>query len=138
MIVGDKVGYGPANEAYCLLMAYVREEGKIGYKYNKEELSGPRWVGFSIMKSMEKNWVTLSWSHDKRFDEMQKFFEERGIEAKHRHMDGSMRGFLTAVGKEYNEPLAFHGGHYVGNLESLKRYFFWTDKNEDSDHPGHA
>lgn len=38
MKVGEKLGYPAANEAYCLLTAYLREEGKIGAKYNKEEL----------------------------------------------------------------------------------------------------
>ena len=39
MLVGDKLGYPAANEAYCLLTAYIREEGKIGAKYNKEDLT---------------------------------------------------------------------------------------------------
>ena len=39
MLVGDKVTYDAVNEAYCLLTAYIREEGKIGAKYNAEELS---------------------------------------------------------------------------------------------------
>ena len=30
MLVGDKLSYGSANEAYCLLTAYLREDGKIG------------------------------------------------------------------------------------------------------------
>lgn len=38
MLVGDKLEYGAANEAYCLLAAYIREEGKLGANYNKEEL----------------------------------------------------------------------------------------------------
>ena len=38
MLVGDKVSYQSANEAYCLLTAYIREEGKIGAKYNKDDL----------------------------------------------------------------------------------------------------
>jgi len=38
MKVGEKLGYPAANEAYCLLTAYLREEGKIGAKYNKEEI----------------------------------------------------------------------------------------------------
>lgn len=38
MLVGDKLSYPAANEAYCLLTAYIREEGKIGAKYNKEDL----------------------------------------------------------------------------------------------------
>ena len=38
MLIGDKLEYGPANEAYCLLTAYIREDGTIGAKYNKEEL----------------------------------------------------------------------------------------------------
>lgn len=38
MKVGEKLGYPAANEAYCLLTAYLREEGKIGAKYNKEDL----------------------------------------------------------------------------------------------------
>ena len=37
MLVGDRVTYDAVNEAYCLLMAYIREE-KIGAKYNKAEL----------------------------------------------------------------------------------------------------
>ena len=39
MKVGDKLGYPAANEAYCLLTAYLREEGKLGAKYNKEDLA---------------------------------------------------------------------------------------------------
>lgn len=38
MLVGDNLSYPAANEAYCLLSAYVREEGKLGTKYNKDEL----------------------------------------------------------------------------------------------------
>lgn len=38
MLVGDKVEYGPVNEAYCLISAYIREDGTLGANYNKEEL----------------------------------------------------------------------------------------------------
>ena len=38
MLVGDKVSYDAVKEAYCLLASYIREEGKIGAKYNKEHL----------------------------------------------------------------------------------------------------
>lgn len=38
MIVGNNVSYDSVNEAYCLLMSYVREDGKVGAKYNKDEL----------------------------------------------------------------------------------------------------
>ena len=38
MLVGEHLEYGPATEAYCLLMAYIREDGKLGSKYNKEEI----------------------------------------------------------------------------------------------------
>ena len=38
MLVGENLSYPACNEAYCLLTAYLREEGKIGAKYNKEEL----------------------------------------------------------------------------------------------------
>lgn len=38
MLVGDKLSYPAANEAYCLLTAYLREDGKIGSKYEKEPL----------------------------------------------------------------------------------------------------
>lgn len=38
MIVGDKVSYPAANEAYCLLTAYLREDGKLGAKYSKDDL----------------------------------------------------------------------------------------------------
>jgi len=37
MLVGDKLKYPAANEAYCLITAYLREE-KIGARYNKEDL----------------------------------------------------------------------------------------------------
>lgn len=40
MIVGDKVSYDAVNEAYCLLTSYIREEGKIGNKYNADHLKG--------------------------------------------------------------------------------------------------
>ena len=39
MVVDEKVSYPAVNEAYCLLTAYLREDGKLGAKYNKEELA---------------------------------------------------------------------------------------------------
>jgi hypothetical protein len=39
MVVEEKVSYPACNEAYCLLTAYLREEGKVGAKYSKEELT---------------------------------------------------------------------------------------------------
>jgi len=39
MVVNDKVSYACVNETYCLLTAYLREDGKLGAKYNKEELA---------------------------------------------------------------------------------------------------
>lgn len=38
MLVGDKVSYNAVSEAYCLLSSYIREEGKVGAKYNIEHL----------------------------------------------------------------------------------------------------
>lgn len=38
MLVGDKLSYAAANESYCLLMAYIREE-KIAATYDKESLT---------------------------------------------------------------------------------------------------
>jgi hypothetical protein len=38
MLVGDKVTHDAVNEAYCLISAYIREEGTVSAKYNKEEL----------------------------------------------------------------------------------------------------
>lgn len=38
MLVGDKVSHAAVSEAYCLLTSYIREEGKIGAKYDPEHL----------------------------------------------------------------------------------------------------
>lgn len=38
MLVEDKVSHAAVSEAYCLLSAYIREEGKIGATYNVEHL----------------------------------------------------------------------------------------------------
>lgn len=38
MLVGDKVSHAAVSEAYCLLTSYIREEGKIGAKYDTEHL----------------------------------------------------------------------------------------------------
>ena len=38
MLVGDKVSHAAVTEAYCLLSSYIREEGKIGAKYNEEHI----------------------------------------------------------------------------------------------------
>ena len=38
MLVGDKVSHAAVSEAYCLLSSYIREEGKIGAKYNEEHI----------------------------------------------------------------------------------------------------
>ena len=53
MLVGNNVSYSAVTEAYCLLSSYIREEGKIGAKYNKEELK--EFVHFvaSILKHPE-------------------------------------------------------------------------------------
>lgn len=37
MLVGDKISYAAASEAYCLLTAYIREE-KIAATYKTEDL----------------------------------------------------------------------------------------------------
>ena len=37
MIV-ENLSHNAANEAYTLLSAYIREDGKVGAKYNKEHL----------------------------------------------------------------------------------------------------
>ena len=38
MLVGDKVSHAAVSEAYCLLTSYIREEGKVGAKYNEEHI----------------------------------------------------------------------------------------------------
>jgi hypothetical protein len=38
MLVGNKVSHSAVSEAYCLLSAYIREEGTISADYNKEYL----------------------------------------------------------------------------------------------------
>jgi len=38
MLVGDKVSHAAVSEAYCLLSSYIREEGKVGAKYNAEHI----------------------------------------------------------------------------------------------------
>ena len=38
MLVGDKVSHSAVTEAYCLISAYIREEGKLGANYDKEHL----------------------------------------------------------------------------------------------------
>jgi hypothetical protein len=38
MLVGDKLSHAAVSEAYCLLTSYLREDGKIGAKYNQEHL----------------------------------------------------------------------------------------------------
>lgn len=72
MLVGDKLNYPAANEAYCLLTAYLREDGKLGTKYNKDELK--EFVTFlaEILKHPE-NFVGI----DRR--------------PKERHADGSLK-----------------------------------------------
>lgn len=39
MYVEEKVSYDAVNEAYCLLTSYIREDGKIGAKYDKNSLT---------------------------------------------------------------------------------------------------
>ena len=38
MLVGDKVSHSAVTEAYCMISAYIREEGKLGTNYDKERL----------------------------------------------------------------------------------------------------
>ena len=39
MLVGNNVSYSAVTEAYCLLSSYIREEGTLGAKYDKEYLN---------------------------------------------------------------------------------------------------
>lgn len=74
---------------------------------------------------MKNNWVTFSWSNDtERFDPIRKFLEENGCSVSHRHMDGFIRGFLSASGIAIDKPAIFHHGSYIGNdLEALVKYY---------------
>ena len=38
MLVGNKVSHSAVTEAYCMISAYIREEGKLGANYDKEHL----------------------------------------------------------------------------------------------------
>lgn len=38
MLVGNKVSHSAVTEAYCMISAYIREEGKLGTNYDKERL----------------------------------------------------------------------------------------------------
>jgi hypothetical protein len=38
MLVGNKVSHSAVSEAYCLLSAYIREEGTISAEYDKERI----------------------------------------------------------------------------------------------------
>lgn len=38
MLVGNKVSHSAVSEAYCLLSAYLREEGTINADYDKESI----------------------------------------------------------------------------------------------------
>ena len=74
---------------------------------------------------MNKNWVTCSWSNDtERFDPIRKFLEENGCSVSHRHMDGFIRGFLTASGIPIDKPAIFHEGNYIGDYEDMVRYYY--------------
>lgn len=72
--------------------------------------------------SPKTNWVTLSWSHDKRFDDLRVYLESKGIYASHKHMCGALRGFLTASGLSYDEPIAFAQGVYIGPLADVMTF----------------
>ena len=77
---------------------------------------------------MNKNWVTFSWSADtERFDPIREFLENHGCSVSHRHMDGFIRGFLTASGIQTDKPAIFHEGSYIGDYDGLVKY--WNDRN---------
>ena len=53
MLVGDKVSHAAVSEAYCLLSSYIREEGKIGAKYNMDHIQELVLFLATIMKHPE-------------------------------------------------------------------------------------
>ena len=72
--------------------------------------------------NFKDNWVVLSWAADPRFDDLKAYLDKENWNVSYRHMDGTMRGFLTDSGLPWDEPVAFHHGTYVGTLSEVKRY----------------
>lgn len=68
MLVGDKLSYDAANEAYCLLTAYVREDGKIGAKYHKDDLKEFCVFLAEILKHPE-NFVGVDRKQNERYND---------------------------------------------------------------------
>ena len=66
------VTYAAVNEAYCLISAYVREDGTIGAKYDKDELK----VFIDFLASILK--------HSENFSGVDR-------KKKERHADGSLK-----------------------------------------------
>lgn len=53
MLVGDKVTHKAVSEAYCLITAYIREEGKVAATYDKEQLQNCATFLAEILKHPE-------------------------------------------------------------------------------------
>jgi len=69
---------------------------------------------------MKNNIVILGWAHDERVNTFVEYLTNQGVNFTCRHMDGSIRGFLTDSGLNYDEPIAFCNGNFIGNLEAVK------------------
>lgn len=68
MFVGEKLSYSAANEAYCLLTAYLREDGKLHTKYDKEPLKEFCFFLSEVLKNPE-NFVDVDRSPRERLQD---------------------------------------------------------------------
>ena len=68
------------------------------------------------------NWSVIGAAWDSESEEMVTFIREKtGCEPKFFALYATMRAFIRHAGINESRPVAYRNGHYMGDIENLKR-----------------
>lgn len=68
------------------------------------------------------NWSVIGSAWNDESEEMVKYIQDKtGCEPKFFALYSTMMAFIRHAGIDENRPVAYKNGHYMGNLENLKR-----------------
>jgi hypothetical protein len=70
------------------------------------------------------NWSVIGSAWNDESEAMVKYIKEKtGCEPKFFAMYSTMMAFIRHAGINENHPVAYRNGHYMGDMENLKRIF---------------
>lgn len=71
---------------------------------------------------MSNNWSVIGAAWNKETEVMMEYIHEKtGVQPKYFALYSTMMAFIQHAGIDENHPVAYRNGHYMGNLDNVKR-----------------